>query len=75
MESETGFDAATLVRRRAGQPSLSGRAGHSNWVDLRVDDQTYQAIRRIADQDHRNVDDAVRDAIGRYIESAPWEVR
>ena len=45
-EAEAGFDAAALARRHAGRPSLSGRAGHSNRVDLRVDDETYQAIRR-----------------------------
>ena len=49
-EAEAGFDPATLTRRHAGRPSLSGRAGHSNRVDLRVDDETYEAIRRIADQ-------------------------
>jgi predicted transcriptional regulator len=32
-------------------------------VDLRVDDATYEAIQRIADQDHRKVSDVVRDAI------------
>ena len=69
-EAETGFDAATLVRRHAGRPSLSGRTGPSNRVDLRVDDQTYQAIRRIADQDHRKVSDVVRDAIRQYIEAS-----
>ena len=69
-EAEAGFDAETLVRRHAGRPSLSGRTGHSNRVDLRVDDQTYQAIRRIADQGHRNVSDVVRDAIRRYIEAS-----
>ena len=50
-EAEIGFEPATLTRRHAGRPSLSGRAGHSNRADLRVDDETYQAIRRIAEQD------------------------
>jgi hypothetical protein len=69
-EAEAGYDPASLTRRHAGRPSLSGRAGHSNRVDLRVDDQTYQAIRRIADQDHRNVSDVVRDAIRRFLEAS-----
>jgi len=41
-EAEAGFDTTTLVRRRAGRPSLSGRSGHSNRVDLRVDDVTHR---------------------------------
>jgi hypothetical protein len=65
-----GFDPATLTRRHAGRPSLSGRAGHSNRVDLRVDDETYQAIRRIADQDNRKISDVVREAIRRFLEAS-----
>jgi hypothetical protein len=51
-EAEAGFGPATLTRRHAGRPSLSGRAGRSNRVDLRLDDETYEAIRRIAHQDN-----------------------
>lgn len=69
-EAEAGFDPATLTRRRAGRPSLSGRAGHSNRVDLRVDDETYLAIRRIAEKDHRKISEVVRDAIHRYLEAS-----
>jgi hypothetical protein len=69
-EAEAGFDPATFTRRQAGRPSLSGRAGHSNRVDLCVDDETYQAIRRIADQGNRKVSDVVRDAIRRYLEAS-----
>ncbi len=65
-----GFDPATLVRRHPGRPSLSGRSGHSNRVDLRVDDETHRAIRRITDQDNRNVSDVVRDAIRRFLEAS-----
>jgi hypothetical protein len=69
-EAEAGFDPATLTRRHAGRPSLSGGTGHSKRVDLRVDDQTYEAIRRIAEKDHRKVSDVVRDAINRYLEAS-----
>jgi flagellar biosynthesis/type III secretory pathway M-ring protein FliF/YscJ len=69
-EAEAGFDPATSTRRHAGRPSLSGRAGHSNRVDLRVDDETYEAIRRIADQDNRKISDVVRDAIRRFVEAS-----
>jgi hypothetical protein len=68
-EAEAGFDPATLTRRHAGRPSLSGRVGHSKRVDLRVDDQTYKAIQRIADRDSRRVSDVVREAINRYLEA------
>jgi len=67
--AEAGYNPASLTRRHAGRPSLSGRAGHSNGVDLRVDDETYQAIRRIADLDHRNVSDVVRDAIRQFLQA------
>jgi Ribbon-helix-helix protein, copG family len=69
-EAEAGFDPAHLTRRQAGRPSLSGRAGHSNRVDLRVDDETYSAIRRIADQNNRKVSDVVREAIRHYLEAS-----
>lgn len=69
-EAEAGFDPATLTRHGPGRPSLSGRRGHSNRVDLRVDDATYEAIRRIADDGDRNVSDVVREAIRQYLEAS-----
>lgn len=69
-EAAAGFDPDMLIRRHPGRPSLSGRSGHSNRVDLRVDDETYRAIRRIAEQDNRNVTDVVRDAIRRFLEAS-----
>jgi hypothetical protein len=68
--AEAGFDPTTLTRRHAGRPSLSGRPGHSNRLDLRVDDETYEAVRRIADQDNRKISDVVRDAIRRFLEAS-----
>ena len=69
-EAEAGFDPATLTRKHAGRPSLSGRTGHSKRVDLRVDDETYGAIQRIAERDNRRVSDVVREAINRYLEAS-----
>ncbi len=69
-EAEAGFDPAGLIVRRAGRPSLSGRAGNSRRVDLRVDDETYEAIRELADRDQRKVSDVVRDAIRRYLDAS-----
>ena len=69
-EAEDGFEPAELIRRRSGRPSLSGRGGHSNRVDLRVDDDTYDAIRQIGDDSDRRVSDVVRDAIRRYLQAS-----
>lgn len=69
-DAAAGFDPAILGRRQVGRPSLSGRSGHSNRVDLRVDDQTYQAIQRVAARQDRKVSDVVREAIRRYLEAS-----
>lgn len=69
-EAEEGFDPAELVRRRAGRPSLSGSPGHSTRLGIRLDDDTYESIRRIAEHQHRNLSDVVREAISRYLEAS-----
>jgi hypothetical protein len=69
-EAEEGFDPAELVPRRAGRPSLSGNPGHSTRLGVRLDDDTYQSIRRLAEHQHRNISDVVREAISRYLEAS-----
>jgi len=69
-EAEEGFDPAQLVRRRAGRPSLSGSPGHSTRLGVRLDDDTYQSIRLLAEHQHRNISDVVREAINRYLEAS-----
>jgi Ribbon-helix-helix protein, copG family len=69
-EAEEGFDPAGLVRRRAGRPSLSGSPGHSTRLGVRLDDDTYQSIRRLAEHQHRKISDVVREAINRYLEAS-----
>ena len=69
-EAELGFDTGGLARRVAGRPSLSGHSGHSSRLGLRVDDDTYESIKRLAETQHRNVSDVVRDAIHRYLEAS-----
>jgi hypothetical protein len=69
-EAEEGLDPARLVRRRAGRPSLSGGPGHSTRLGVRVDDDTYQSIRRLAKHQHRKISDVVREAINRYLEAS-----
>jgi hypothetical protein len=69
-EAEAGFDPAGLTRRRVGRPSLSGGPGHSSRLGLRLDDDTYQSIRRLAERQHRKISDVVREAINRYLEAS-----
>jgi hypothetical protein len=69
-EAEEGFDPAGLARRRAGRPSLSGDPGHSTRLGVRLDDDTYQSIRRLAEHQHRNISDVVREALHRYLEAS-----
>jgi len=69
-EAEAGFDPAALTRRRAGRPSLSGIPGHSSRLGVRLDDDTYESIRRLAERQHRKISDIVREAINRYLEAS-----
>jgi hypothetical protein len=69
-EAEAGFDPAGLVRRRPGRPSLAGGPGHSSRLGLRLDHDTYQTIRQLAERQHRKVSDVVREAINRYLEAS-----
>ena len=69
-EAEAGFDPAGFVRRRPGRPSLAGGPGHSSRLGLRLDHDTYQTIRQLAERQHRNVSDVVREAINRYLEAS-----
>jgi len=69
-EAEDGFDSAELVRRRAGRPSLSGSPGHSTRLGVRLDEDTYQSIRQVAEHQHRKISDVVREAISRYLEAS-----
>jgi hypothetical protein len=68
-EAAAGFDPAGLVRRRPGRPSLAGGPGHSSRLGLRLDHDTYQTIRQLAERQHRKVSD-VREAINRYLEAS-----
>lgn len=69
-EAEAGFEPGELARRQAGRPSLSGAPGHSSRLGLRVDEDTYRSILRLAERQHRNVSDIVREAIHRYLEAS-----
>jgi len=36
----------------------------------RLDDDTYESVRRLAERQHRKISDVVRDAINRYLEAS-----
>ena len=44
-------------------PACPVASGTENRVDLRVDDETYSAILRIADQNNRKISDVVRGQV------------
>ena len=69
-EAEAGFAPAGLTRRRAGRPSLSGVPGHSSRLGVRLDEDTYERIRRLAERQHRKISDVIREAINRYLEAS-----
>jgi hypothetical protein len=69
-EAEAGFDPSSLAPRRPGRPSLAGGQGHSSRLGVRLDDDTYQTIRRLAERQHRKISDIVREAINRYLEAS-----
>jgi hypothetical protein len=68
-EAEAGFDAGDLVARPVGRPSLTGRAGKSRRIDLRVDDETFAAVHELAEREDRPVSDIVRDALRHYVDA------
>ena len=68
-EAEAGFDPAVLVRRPVGRPSLSAAPGRAARLDVRVDDATDAAVRRLAREQNRRVSDVVRDALKAYVVS------
>lgn len=68
-EAEDGFDPGALVRRRVGRPSLSGVPGRASRLDVRVDEATRAAVRRLAHEQNRRVSDVVRDALHDYVAS------
>ena len=52
-----------------------GRHGRPEWpvgpvVAGRLDDDTYETVRRLAERQHRKISDVVRDAINRYLEAS-----
>ncbi|WBB78618.1 hypothetical protein O7606_20730 [Micromonospora sp. WMMD882] len=62
-EAEAGYDVDKLVPRRVGRPSLSRAGGTSHRLSVRVDDQTYQMIQKVAELTNRRPSDLVREVL------------
>ena len=68
-EAEAGFTPDALVVRRRGRPTLTERPGRSTRPDVRVDDETRDALRRISSAQDRRVSDVVREALHAYVQA------
>ncbi len=69
-EAEASDVDLSTTRRRpvSGRPGLSdGQSGESPRLTVRVDGETYLALKLKAERDHRNVSELARDAITAYL--------
>lgn len=62
-EAEAGYDVDKLVPRRVGRPSLSKEGGTSHRLSVRVDDQTFQMIQKVAELTNRRPSELVREVL------------
>ncbi|MEU8296471.1 hypothetical protein AB0C04_04195 [Micromonospora sp. NPDC048909] len=62
-EAEAGYDVNKLVPRRVGRPSLSTEGGASHRLSVRVDDQTFQMIQKVAELTNRRPSELVREVL------------
>lgn len=62
-EAEAGYDIDKLTPRRVGRPSLSEEGGTSHRLSVRVDDQTFQMIRKVAKLTNRRPSELVREVL------------
>jgi hypothetical protein len=63
-EAEAGYDPDALVPRRApGRPSLSARGGTSHRINVRVDDEIYDVLQRVARDTGRKPSELVREVL------------
>lgn len=66
-EAEAGYDLTAARPTPAGRPSLS--RGVSPRLDLRVEPELSEALRRRAREEHRSVSAVAREALRRYLAS------
>lgn len=71
-EAERGYDLESAERVRVGRPSLAGGGrGPSPRVNVRIPEETYEALRRRADEESRTVSDLAREALVQYVGEDP----
>lgn len=63
-EAENGYDPDKLVpRKAAGRPSLSSGGGTSHRINVRVDDEIYDVLQRVARDSGRSPSELVRQVL------------
>jgi hypothetical protein len=63
-EAEAGYDPETLVPRKvAGRPSLSAGGGTSHRINVRVEDEIYDVLQRVARDSGRHPSELVREVL------------
>ena len=62
-EAEAGYDVSKLVPRRVGRPSLSGQGGGSHRISVRIDDQTFSMIQKVAESAGRRPSELIREVL------------
>lgn len=59
-EAEAGYDPDSLAPR-VGRPPLSNSGGASHKISIRVDDQTYEMITKVAELTNRRPSELIRE--------------
>jgi hypothetical protein len=63
-EAKTGYDPEKLVPRKlAGRPSLSAGGGTSHRINVRVEDEIYDVLQRVARDSGRRPSELVREVL------------
>jgi len=63
-EAESGYDPDKLVpRKAAGRPSLSSGGGASHRINVRVDDEIFDVLQRVAIDSGRSPSELVREVL------------
>jgi hypothetical protein len=63
-EAEAGYDPEKLVpRKAAGRPSLSTGGGTSHRINVRVEDEIYDVLQRVAHDSGRRPSELVREVL------------
>lgn len=67
-EAERGYDLERAERVRIGRPSLAGGGGGTSpRVNVRIPEETYEALRRRAREESRTLSDLTREALAEYV--------